>query len=68
MFPSDILLQISVNIFERFFRSSNVNEVAGTGLGLSIAKDLVEAHRGSIYVKSELEKGTTVYVFLPRVE
>ncbi|MFX1479881.1 MAG: MASE3 domain-containing protein, partial [Promethearchaeota archaeon] len=27
------------SVFERFFRSSNVNEIAGTGLGLSIAKD-----------------------------
>ncbi|MFX1488568.1 MAG: sensor histidine kinase [Promethearchaeota archaeon] len=55
-------------IFERFFRSSNVNEIAGTGLGLSIAKDLIEAHKGNISVESELEKGTTIYVFLPQIE
>ncbi|MFW9866666.1 MAG: MASE3 domain-containing protein [Candidatus Thorarchaeota archaeon] len=55
-------------IFERFFRSSNVNEIAGTGLGLSIAKDLIEAHKGNIFVESELEKGTTIYVFLPQIE
>jgi len=55
------------HIFERFFRSSNVNEIAGTGLGLAIAKDLIEAHKGSIFVESELEKGTTFYLFLPKI-
>jgi len=52
-------------IFERFFRSSNVNEIAGTGLGLAIAKDLIEAHKGNIFVESELGKGTTFFLFLP---
>jgi signal transduction histidine kinase len=56
------------SVFERFFRSSNVNEIAGTGLGLSIAKDLIEAHKGNIFVESELGKGTTIYVFLPQIE
>ena len=55
------------HIFERFFRSSNVNEIAGTGLGLAIAKDLIESHKGSIFVESELEKGTTSYLFLPKI-
>ncbi|MBY8990762.1 MAG: PAS domain S-box protein [Candidatus Lokiarchaeota archaeon] len=55
------------HIFERFFRASNVNEIAGTGLGLAIAKDLIEAHNGEVYIDSELEKGTTFIVFLPRI-
>ncbi|MHA2391855.1 MAG: sensor histidine kinase [Promethearchaeota archaeon] len=56
------------NIFERFFRSSNVNEIAGTGLGLAIARDLTEAHKGKIFVESELGTGTTFNLFLPRVD
>ncbi|UCC19495.1 MAG: PAS domain S-box protein [Promethearchaeota archaeon] len=56
------------HVFERFFRASNVNEISGTGLGLTIAKDLVESHRGHIFVESELDVGTTIYVFLPYVE
>ena len=56
------------NIFERFFRSSNVTEIAGTGLGLTIAKDLIEGHKGKIFVESELGKGTTFYLFLPQIE
>ena len=55
------------HIFERFFRSSNVNEITGTGLGLAIAKDLIEAHKGNIFVESELEKGTTFHLFLPKI-
>ncbi|MFX1531722.1 MAG: MASE3 domain-containing protein [Promethearchaeota archaeon] len=55
-------------IFERFFRSSNVKEISGTGLGLAIAKNLIEAHEGEIFLETELEKGTTFYVFLPRIE
>jgi PAS domain S-box-containing protein len=55
------------NIFNRFFRASNVNEIAGTGLGLAIAKDLTQAHKGNILVESELEKGTTFYLFLPNL-
>ncbi len=54
-------------IFERFFRAGNVNEIAGTGLGLAIAKDLIEVHRGNIFVESELEKGTTFCLFLPQI-
>jgi len=52
-------------IFNRFFRASNMNEIAGTGLGLAIAKDLTQAHKGNIFVESELEKGTTFNIFLP---
>jgi PAS domain S-box-containing protein len=55
------------HIFERFFRSSNVDEIAGTGLGLAIAKNLIEAHHGDIFLESELNKGTTFFVFLPKL-
>ena len=35
------------------------------GLGLAIAKEMVEAHRGTIYLESELDVGTTVTIILP---
>jgi len=56
------------HIFERFFRGSNVDKITGTGLGLAIAKDLIEAHQGEIFIESELEKGTTINLFLPQLE
>ena len=56
------------SIFQRFFRSEQVTDIPGTGLGLSIAKELIELHSGEVYVESEYGKGTTFYIFLPRIE
>lgn len=54
-------------IFNRFFRvdQSRSNDVVGSGLGLSIVRWIVEAHQGSIGVKSELGSGSTFTIVLP---
>ena len=54
-------------IFDEFFRVKNrkTRHITGSGLGLSIVKKIVEAHRGSIEVRSEEGKGSTFTVVLP---
>ncbi|MEW6214419.1 MAG: HAMP domain-containing sensor histidine kinase, partial [Nitrospirota bacterium] len=56
-----------VHIYDKFYRerSERTKHISGTGLGLSIVRGVVDAHRGSIYVESEVGKGTTFTVFLP---
>ncbi len=55
-------------IFDQFYRVKRGEDqkVKGTGLGLSIAKKIVEAHGGSIRVSSELGKGSSFTVLLPK--
>lgn len=54
-------------VFGKFFRGENVikMETEGTGLGLFIAKNVVEAHKGKIWFKSKINKGTTFYFTIP---
>ena len=55
------------HIFEEFYRvdSSLNQEIKGTGLGLSLVKNIIEAHKGRIWVTSEVGKGSTFSFTLP---
>ncbi|MGI8824479.1 MAG: sensor histidine kinase [Chloroflexota bacterium] len=52
-------------IFERFFRVDESRSARGSGLGLAISRWIVEAHGGSLSVRSELGRGSTFSVRIP---
>ena len=55
------------NLFKQFYRvPERSGGVRGAGLGLFICKQIVEAHRGEIWVESIVGEGTTFFVQLPK--
>ena len=62
IYPEDV-----PHLFERFYRGrrDQAPDVPGTGLGLVIVKELIDRHKGSISVHSEVGVGTTFTVTLP---
>lgn len=57
------------HLFQKFYRVDNsmTRTVGGTGLGLFICKRIVEMSSGRIWAESELNKGSTFFVNLPRL-
>jgi len=52
-------------IFQRFFQSENEDENSGVGIGLALVKELVDIHKGNIFVTSKPGKGTKFTIKIP---
>ena len=57
------------HLFQKFYRVDNsaTRTIGGTGLGLFICKKIIELYNGKIWVESEVGKGSTFYINLPRM-
>ncbi len=54
-------------IFSKFFRGEGIvaKSTEGSGLGLYLAKNIIEGHKGKLWVESALGRGSTFHITLP---
>jgi two-component system CheB/CheR fusion protein len=57
--------EYATRIFDPFYRLHNKNEYNGNGLGLTLVKKIVTNHSGFIKASSEINRGTTMSVYIP---
>ena len=57
------------HLFQKFYRTNNslTRISGGTGLGLFISRKIIELYGGRIWIESRVDKGTTVFINLPRL-
>jgi signal transduction histidine kinase len=63
-FGPGIAKEDQAKLFDPFFRAKNTQSAKGTGIGLFISSQIVNRHKGRLWVESTIGKGSTFYVFL----
>ncbi|WMI65710.1 two-component regulator propeller domain-containing protein [Aestuariibaculum sp. YM273] len=53
-------------VFERYYQSNSVKSKQGLGIGLALSKSFAELHMGTIQIESEVNKGSTFTMVIPR--
>ncbi|MBD79115.1 MAG: hypothetical protein CL840_09365 [Crocinitomicaceae bacterium] len=54
-------------IITPFYRGNNAIKIKGSGIGLSLSSKIIELHKGTLEIKSELSSGTEIVVKLPLI-
>lgn len=52
-------------LFERYYRVGTNHTISGFGIGLYLCSEIIEQHQGTIWVESEINKGSTFHFSLP---
>lgn len=66
-FGMGISAEDAKRVFERFYRSSDVQKhFPGMGIGLYVCDQIIKNHPGTLWVESELGKGSTFSFTLPK--
>lgn len=52
-------------IFEKFSRAISSKSISGFGVGLFLAREIIEAHQGTLTVESDMDKGSTFIISIP---
>ncbi|MHC1737815.1 MAG: ATP-binding protein [Ignavibacteriaceae bacterium] len=55
-------------LFQKFFKGSKYSNEPGTGIGLCMVKEVLDLHKGEVRISSEVNKGTSVLIKIPRVK
>lgn len=58
---------MDLEVQEKLFTPYFTTKTTGTGLGLAICKQIVERHGGDIFVQSQIDHGTSVFIHIPQV-